>query len=385
MLPPKRDLVSHGTDADQRVGLASNGLDARPTLIRAFIYTSVILVLLLLWFALDVLLLIFAAILLAVFLRGLSDWLSERTSLSPGWSLALVVLALLILLVSSTWLLAPTVGRQARQLATQLPAAMTHVRERIQQYTLGQQLVEQAPSPGDILEEQGRLVERATGLFSTTLGTLANIIIILFVGLYLAVNPKLYTRGIERLIPIGRRRRAREVLFTLGYTLRKWLLGQLFSMTVVGVLMTVGYWIIGIPLALVLGILAGLLEFIPTFGPILSVLPALALSLLASPTQALYVVLLYTVVQMVESYLLTPLVQQRAVELPPAITIVALVVLGELLGFLGLLLATPIAAVALVLVKMLFVEDVLGDRSIDVKGEDEAQQDVAEVASEQRP
>lgn len=345
----------------------------RRVLIRAAIYTAIVLILLLVWYTLDMLLLVFAGILLAVFLRGLSDWIAARTPFSSGWALAAVTLGLLGLIGGVGWVLAPTIVQQGRELATQLPEAAGRLRERIEGYTLGQQLVDQVPAPEDVLDEQGGLVEQATGIFSTTLGSLANVLIILVVGLYLAADPTLYRRGVEHLVPKASRRRVHEVLLTLGHTLRAWLVGQFFSMAVVGVLMTVGYWLIGVPLALVLGLIAGILEFIPTFGPILSVVPALVLALLTSPTQALYVLGLYLAVQAIESYVLTPLVQQRAVELPPVVTIIALVALGELLGFLGLLLATPLVAVVMVLIKMLYVEDVLDDHAIEVKGEDEAQ------------
>jgi predicted PurR-regulated permease PerM len=201
-----------------------------------------------------------------------------------------------------------------------------------------------------------------THIFSTTFGALAGFIVILFIGLYMAVAPTLYTEGVIRLVPIAKRGRAREILQALGHTLRWWLLGRGVSMLMVGLLTAAGLWLIGVPLALTFGLLAALLTFVPYLGPILSAIPPTLLALTQQPQQALYVILLYISIQGVESYLLTPLVQERTVSLPPALTITAEVLSGILLGGLGVILATPLVAAALVLVQMLYIEDTLGER-----------------------
>lgn len=145
-----------------------------------------------------------------------------------------------------------------------------------------------------------------------------------------------------------------------------WLIGRLLSMLIVGITVTISLWLLGIPLALTLGLLAALLDFIPNLGPTLATVPAVLLALMQSPTQAVYVLLIYIVIQQAESYLLTPIVQHRTVSLPPALTIIAQVILGVLFGVMGLILASPLAAVVLVLIKMLYVEDVLGDTIEDL-------------------
>ena len=153
----------------------------------------------------------------------------------------------------------------------------------------------------------------------------------------------------------------REVLEEAGSTLQRWLLAQLVSMGIVGLLTTLGLWLLGVPLALTLGILAALSEFIPNFGPILSAVPAVLLALVDSPRLALWVVVLYAGIQAAESYLITPLVQQRLASLPPVLVIVSQLLGGILFGFLGFALATPLLAVAMVLIKRLYVEDRLGE------------------------
>lgn len=325
------------------------------------ITATVALLLLLLWYAVDVLLLAFAGILLAIFLRALSVWLSGRTPLSGGWSLAVVILALVSVLGAGAWLLAPDVAEQVDQLSESVPRSAQQLGQRIERYAWGRQLLAQVPTTGELLSDKSNVLARVTGVFSTTFGLIAGVVIVLFVGLYLAADPQLYAGGLVRLVPANKRGRAREVLSEVGQTLRWWLLGQIVAMTIVGALSALGLWLLGVPLALTLGLLAALLTFIPNIGPVIAVVPAALLALTQSPTRALYVLLLYLAIQTVESYLITPLMQQRTVRLPPALTIIAQVILGVMLGALGLLLATPLTAAALVLVKKLYVEDTLGD------------------------
>lgn len=325
------------------------------------IITVAIFLSLLLWYAADVLLLAFAGILLAIFLRSLSDWLSGITPLSGGWSLAVVVLSLISILTIGLWLLAPGIADQVDELQKSLPQSARQLERHIEGYEWGRKALAQVPNANEIMPDKADVLARVTGVFSTTFGAIANFFILLFIGLYIAAEPRLYTDGLIRLVPLNRRQRAREVLDEVGSTLRWWLIGKVASMIVVGVSTVVGLWLLDIPLALTLGLLAALLTFIPNVGPILSVVPAMLLALLQSPMQALYVALLYLGIQTVESYFLTPLMQKRTVSLPPALTIFTQVLFGVMVGSLGFVLATPLTAAALVLVKMLYIEDALKD------------------------
>lgn len=333
----------------------------RRALLAAGVVALVTLLLLLLWYAVDVLLLAFAGVLLAVFLRSLSGWLAGKTKLPAGASLALVVLALAAAIGGSAWLLAPRVGAQADQLAVQLPEALARLEERVGHYEWGRRLLRQAPNAGEMLFSRGNVLSRVTGVFSTTLGIFTNFVIILFVGLYLAAQPRLYAEGLVRLVPSDGRGRAREVLSAVGEALRRWLLGRVALMLANGVLTALGLWLLGMPLALTLGLLAALLNFVPNIGPVIAGLPAVLIAMVEGPTQALYVFLLYLSIQILDGYLLTPLVDRRTVSLPPALTITAQVLFGVLVGGLGVVLASPLTAAVLVLVKMLYVEDALGD------------------------
>jgi hypothetical protein len=161
-------------------------------------------------------------------------------------------------------------------------------------------------------------------------------------------------------------RRAAELLDAIAHTLRLWLLGQLVAMVTVGTLATIALWVLDVPSPLALGLIAGLTEFIPILGPFMAAVPAILAALLVDPMKAVHVAIAYLVVQQVENHILQPLVQKEVVALPPLLTIFATVTFGLIFGPLGLLLATPLAVVALVAVRMLYVEDVLDSGEEDV-------------------
>lgn len=334
----------------------------RRVLTTVAIAMAVIVVLLFFWRIAEVLLLIFAGLLLAVFLRGLANLLSRYTPLSSGWALMTVVLGLLLLVGGSSWLLAPGIAEQVRELQQSLPASVAEVQEFIGQYGWAQTVVDQAPAPSDLIPGPGDMFSQMTGIFSSTLSVLVDVFIVLIVGLYLAADPQLYIRGLLRLVPMARRGRAEEVLDALGKTLWWWLMARLMAMAVVGVTTALGLGLLGVSLALTLGLIAAVLDFIPNVGPVLATVPGVLVALLQSPQQALYVLILYIVVQQLESYVLTPILQQQTIKLPPVLSIAAVVIMSVLFGAIGLLLAAPLAAVVMVLVQKLYVEDVLGDK-----------------------
>ena len=207
---------------------------------------------------------------------------------------------------------------------------------------------------------------KAATFFSLSVGAVADFFVIIFLGIYLAAAPEMYVNGLVRLFPIPRRPRVRVVLEKLGTNLGHWLWGQMLSMAVVGTLIGIGLTVLRVPLGLALGVLAGLLNFIPIVGSLVSAIPAILLAFLVSPWHPVYVVGLYVLVNtVIESHLLMPLIQRHAVNLPPAVAVIALLLMGKLFGFLGLLLAIPAATALLVLVKTVYLENVLGDRQAD--------------------
>jgi predicted PurR-regulated permease PerM len=313
------------------------------------------------WYAVDVLLLIFAGLLFAVFLRSVSRWLSRHTLFGEKTSLALVVLGLAVGVFGAGWLMAAPLTEQVDQLQQTLPQSVERLQERVAQYPWGRWALNRAPSTENLLPGRRDVFAQISGFVSGTFGAIGGAVVIFFVGLFVASQPELYRRGLLILVPRRRRNRARDILDQVGSALQGWLLGMLVSMVIVGVLSWLGLFALGIEMALALAVLAALLTFIPNFGPILAAVPAVLAGLLQSPMTAVWVIALYLAIQTVESYLITPMIQQQAISLPPALTITSQLILGVLTGALGLAMATPLTAALLVLVRTIYVEDLLGE------------------------
>jgi predicted PurR-regulated permease PerM len=255
-------------------------------------------------------------------------------------------------------------GEQFTELSQRLPTAINHLQQRAAQMGLNKYLPQQTPAASEWTSGAGKFAGNVAGFFSLSVEAVATFFVIVFLGIYLAASPQVYINGVIRLFPPAHRGRVREVTDKIGITLGNWLLGQMLSMVVVGTLVAVGLTLLGIPLALALGVLAGLFNFIPIIGSLLSAVPAVLLAFLVSPLHPLYVVGLYFIVNTgIESHLLVPLIQRYAVNLPPALAVLSLFLMGQMFGFLGILLAIPVAATLLVLVKTIYVQDVLGDNS----------------------
>ena len=314
------------------------------------------------WFAKEVFLLSFAGILFGVLLRSLGNLVHKYTGLSSGWALTVVVLSGALLIGEGGALLAPSLAEQMDQLLTDLPHSTDALKKSLRHYKWGQQLLAQDFTTDGWLSSAGNFSGKVLGVFSTTFGVAGGVLIILSVGLFLAWDPETYTNGVIRLTPLAKRDRIRQVLRESAHTLRWWLLGRGIAMLFVGAVTFLGLWLLGIPFAAPLALLTTLLGFVPFFGPIIAVVPAALLGYLESPWKGAAVVVLYLIVQVLEGNVLTPLVQSRAVNVPPAITIVAILLIGVLFGSLGMVLAMPLTAVGFVFIKRLYVEDVLGDR-----------------------
>lgn len=311
----------------------------------------------LLFHALPVLMLAFGGVLVGVLLDGLARTIAQRTGLSRSVGLAIGGIAAILVLVGAAFLIGPPIAEQAPQFREALMRGIDQLQQRLGAIGL--------PPIEDELEtlrdQSGALARTALGALSTFLGGLTNILVIVIVGTYLAISPSLYQGGLLRLIPPQHRDRGSEVFTQLGRGLRGWLVGRVLSMAIVGLLTGVGLFIVGVPLALTLGVLAFLLSFIPYIGPLLSFIPAVLVALTEGPSLALWATGVYGGVQLAESYLITPLVQKQVVSLPPVLLILSQVLLGALAGLIGVAFAAPIAVSTVILFQMLYVNDVLGD------------------------
>lgn len=337
------------------------------------IVLAAILLAALLIYEIEVLLQLFAAVLFSVFLYGLAGLTRKYTNLSHGLSVVLVFFGIVVILGLAIWLLAPSVSEQIKNLRGELPQSARRASEYLSQYSIGRTIIDQLPSADDALNyvSNASFISQVGGFFSTTMGAVANFFIVILLAIYLAAEPGLYVRGIVKLFPINKRERVREILYQIVDTLSWWLIGKIGSMLAIGILTWFGLWLIGVPLSLTLGLIAGLLSFIPNFGPIMSAIPAILFGFIASPITAVYVAVLYIGVQIVESNIITPIIERRTVELPPALTVVFQLALAVLVGSLGLILATPILAVVMVLVQTVYIHDILGDKDVDAEKKEE--------------
>ncbi len=337
----------------------TDGVFVRRVLISVGIGAAAVIVALAVAYAINIFLLLFAGLLFATFLSGLSHTLAGRTRLSYRAALPIVTVALLLLIGGTAAYLAPQFVTQVSELADELAGASEYLYEQIRQSPLASALPDRMHEPSAWLPSNEEAMATIGGIFSTTAGAFTSVAVILFVGLYGAADPTLYQRGLIALVPPSRRERAREVLAETADTLWWWIMGRLSSMAIIGLLVTIGLWVMGIPVPVALGVLAALLCFIPNIGPLVALIPPTLLALQQGPWLALAVAIFYVVVQLIESYVITPLIQQRSVSLPPAVTLGSQMLLGVFTGILGVALATPLAAVALLLARELYVHDVL--------------------------
>jgi predicted PurR-regulated permease PerM len=223
---------------------------------------------------------------------------------------------------------------------------------------------------GRITKQLGGATRYLFPFLSSTLAAFGGVLIIIFLSVYIGADPETYHRGLMHLFPKRSRKRAGEVLSAMATVLRRWLVTQLIAMVAIGVVSTILLLVLRVKAAFALGMLAGMFEFIPTVGPLLSAVPAIAMGFLDSPEKALYVIIAYWGIQFLENHLLIPLLMKGGVDIPPVLTILAQALMAMVFGFLGLMVAVPLLAAIMVAVKMLYVEGVVGDRVAVVKEEE---------------
>jgi predicted PurR-regulated permease PerM len=310
----------------------------------------------------DVLMLVFAGVLFAIFLNAIADFVDRYSPLGRKLAIALTVLVFFSVAAGTVALMAPRIVTQVDELRQTLPETIERLTSQVNQTETGKWLLDNAPPPGELMPSNRNLVARITGVASNALGAVGAVFVVFFLGLYLAMQPRFYLDGLIRLVPPAKRERARHVATEVGTSLQWWLFGQLAAMTFIGSCVWLMLTLLGLPFALTLGVLAALLAFIPNFGPIIAAVPAVLIGLQDSSSTALWVLGLYTAIQVVESYILTPLLQQSTVDLPAALTITAQLIMGMIAGGIGLALATPLILMILILARSLYVEDLLGDK-----------------------
>jgi predicted PurR-regulated permease PerM len=390
------------TDEHPASGAPTEGRAAAPrewngaNVLRATaIVTGYLLALLLLWIARDIFLTAFIGILFGLAV-GSGAALLTRLRVPRGLAAAVVVFGFIAVLYGIAVWIAPTLRDQGALLKERVPEAVDRLelwlneRPGLAGMVLGGQPVTHArtaaqdtaaasePKRAAAAADTGsaaavptlrqRVSQELSGasryffpFLSSTVTVVAGLFLILVLSIYIGADPSLYHTGLLHLFPHGGRERARIVLSRVAVVLRKWLVTQLIAMVVIGVVSTGALLALGVKAAVALGVIAGLLEFIPTIGPILAAVPAIAMGFLDSPQKALSVGLAYLVIQQLEGHLLIPILMKEGMDLPPALTIITQGIMALLFGFLGLLVAVPLLAAVIAVVKLLYVEDVIGD------------------------
>lgn len=315
------------------------------------------------------LLLLFAGVLLAIFFRGLGDLFARLTGLSENAAYVVVVLSLVMLSGAGTWLLTPYMIDQGSQLLDKLPALIAQSEAFLSESQLGRQLLDELRA---FMGENGESAGPVTGLLAITFEVVVYAAIVFVTGIYLSANPRLYVEGIVRLVSPPRRALARRTLAAMDHTLRWYLIGRAASMLAVGALTALGLWLLGVPLSMLLGTIAGLLTFVPYVGPIVGGVPIALVALLESPALLVWAIIYYTAVQSIEGFLITPLVQQRVIMLAPAITIAAELIMGVLFGAIGVILSVPFVAAVMVFIRVVYVDALLERRPDMQTAADEA-------------
>lgn len=309
-----------------------------------------------------VLLILFGSVLFAVFVRALADPIAHRTRIPSGGAVAIVTLGLAALAVAAALLIGPALVDQLTAVVDQLPRAWRRAEAelRASDWLASEGVVAQLQQ--QVLQGMGNLIGWLTAAASLLLSTIGYLGVALVVGLYLAFQPAVYRRGLIGLAPPASRAHVRDVGRTLFVHLRGWLFGQVVSMTFVGVLTGLGLWAMGFPMVLALSVIAFALTFVPNLGPLTTLLVAVLVALLQAPDKLVWVIALYLLVQILETYLVTPMVQRRTAAVPPAVLLATQLLFGGLFGLMGVLLAAPLTVAALVLIRRFYREDILGER-----------------------
>ncbi|MGE5182191.1 MAG: AI-2E family transporter [Acidobacteriota bacterium] len=334
--------------------------ELRLTARHAFVFWGVAALLLALAIAVriaaPILILTFGGLLFGIWLRGAAESLARHAHMRVGWAIAICVVVLgLVLFVGLEWV-APHVQEQAGPLWNESVQAVRDLRAQLGDSLLGRLLSTDTIHLGAWIKAHALL---AGTFVIDVFGVLGSIVYVAFVGLYYAASPRLYRRGMLALVPRSRRERIDQLCDELGWALRRWMWARLASMILLGAASTLALWLLGIPLALTLGVLAGVLLFVPYLGSIASAIPALLVALTVSPMHVVYVAIVYVLIHLADGYLLTPQLLNRAVDTPPLVLLAAQLVAGALWGLIGITFATPLVACAMIVVKRLYVDDVL--------------------------
>lgn len=314
----------------------------------------------------DILMLFYLAVVVAMFFSIFVDFFHSKLKVPRILGMVIALLVVLGVIAALVALVMPTFLSQGKQLLENLPKYLKDLEQSTRELAQKYSILEPIFGPGSALEPTnflekgmegfGQILQKGMGLFFTGIGGLITIVVVIIIAVYVVVKPKEHLEGILLLFPKSRRDQIRELAWRITSTIKHWMLGQAASMLIIAIMSMIGFLIAGIKFGFFFGILTGILCFIPYLGPVLSLIGPVLVSLIDNPIKVIWVLIIYVITQTIESYFLTPMIMKRQVDLPPVVTILAVVGMGSLLGVIGIALAVPTVAIAMVILKETYLK-----------------------------
>ena len=319
---------------------------------RVAVTLGLVVLALLLWKMAPVVMLGFGGVVLAMVVRSAADPLARHLHLNRTWAVAITFASFVLLFFGLAYFFGHQISTQATELWEAIRGAAAKAQARLEGTPIGAWVVENMQGAADA-QSISKVIRSTWSVF----GGLADVVLVLFLALYLALDPRSYRNGFLLLLPAAARDKVGGALDASGKALRHWLMGQMVSMLLVGLFTAIGLWAVGVPLAIPLGVLSAILDFVPFVGPLLAAVPGLLVAFAQGPEVAGYAALVYIGVQFAEGHLILPIVQKWAVQLPPVLGLLSIVAFGLVFGVMGLLFAVPLTVVAVVLVQRLWIQN----------------------------
>jgi predicted PurR-regulated permease PerM len=309
-------------------------------------------IILILRVAFNILLMALAGVLIAVYFHGVAEIITAKTKMNRKLALFISIVGTIILVGVISWFVGSKVQRQVAELSNTLPQTIKVARIKIANTPLGAKIIEFTSG-----NNSQKLVDTVTTFFSTSFGVLGDLYIILFLGIFFTSDPTLYKNGILFLFPERMKSTGTNMLKRIESALKGWLKSILISIVLIAILVAIGLSLIGLPGTTVLGLITGLLEIIPNFGPVIAMIPGVLLGLTISTKTALIVAVIYVACQTIVGNIALPLLQKKIIHIPPALTLLSQLVMGILSGLLGIILAVPLLAILIIVIDELYVKN----------------------------
>jgi predicted PurR-regulated permease PerM len=310
-----------------------------------------LIILLIVRVAFNILLMALAGSLIAIYFHGLAELIIRKTKMNRKASLFISIAGTIILLSAMTWFVGAKIQIQVAELSNTLPQTINTAKVKLSKTPFGQMILKY--TSGD---NSQKLLDTATTFFNTSFGIVGDLYIILFLGIFFTADPSLYKNGIIFLFPARKKPAGRIILSRISVALKGWLKSILISMLLISVMIAVGLTMIGLPGTTVLGLITGMLEIIPNFGPVIAMIPGVLLAFTISTKTAIIVALIYISCQTIVASIVTPLLQKKIIKIPPALTFLSQLIMGTLSGVMGIILAVPLLAILIITIDELYVK-----------------------------